>query len=65
MTAKLQRMQRTRTLAVSVGVALGVALTTLGPHLAQAATLLPRMPILDQTDPPVDTDSDTLAAPAA
>jgi hypothetical protein len=65
MTAKLQRMQRTRTLAVSVGVALGVALTTLGPHLAQAATLLPRMPLLDQVDPPVDTDSDALASPAA
>ncbi len=65
MTAKLQRMKRTRTLAVTVGVALGVALTTLGPRLAQAANMLPRMPALDQSDPPVDTDSDALASPAA
>jgi hypothetical protein len=65
MTTNVRRMKRTRALAVSVGVALGVALTTLGPHLAQAATLLPRMPMLEKADPPVDTDADALLAPAA
>ncbi len=65
MSAQIERMKRTRTLAMSVGVALGVALSTLGPHLAQAATLWPKVPLLDWSDPPVDTDLDAPPTPAA
>jgi hypothetical protein len=67
MTKNLRRMKRTRTLAMSVGVALGMMLATLGPHLAQAATSWPPMPILklERTDPPVDVPLDALSQPAA
>jgi hypothetical protein len=65
MSAQVERMKRIRTLAVSVGVALGVALSMLGPHLAQAATLWPTVPLLDLSDPPVDMDLDAPPTPAA
>jgi hypothetical protein len=65
MTKNLRRMKRTRTLAMSVGVALGMMLATLGPHLAQAATSWPQIPILEHTEPSVDIPPDALSQSAA